>query len=112
MPDVESQLKSPADAPQTVRVEIVTSRGAMCHKLRRGLGLQALAAREKTPLEFDCRAADCGICIIRVLGGADALSPVTPAEKDFLAAMRASPDERLACQVRLSGDVKIQIDDA
>lgn len=95
-----------------VTVAIVTRRGETKHALRAGLGLQALAAREKTPLEFDCRGADCGICIVRVLQGQAALSAKTPAEKDFLAAMRAEPDERLACQARCLGDVKLLIEDA
>jgi hypothetical protein len=36
------------------------------YTLRQGLGLQALAAAAETPIEFDCREADCGICIVRV----------------------------------------------
>ena len=36
----------------------------------------------------------------------------TDAEKDFLAAMRADPDERLACQTRILGDVRVEVEDA
>lgn len=82
------------------------------HELRRGLGLQALAERNpNTGLEFDCRGADCGICIIRILQGMENLSEPTPQERDFLAAMRAEPVERLACQCRVMGDVVIEIED-
>ena len=38
------------------------------------------------------------------------LSPYNAKEKDFLQAMRADPDERLACQTRIMGDVEICID--
>lgn len=81
------------------------------HKLRRGLGLQALAAAASTPIEFDCRAADCGICIVRVKEHPEHLSPPTTGEKDFLTAMRAAPDERLACQCRVMGDVTVEVED-
>lgn len=78
--------------------------------LRHGLGLQALES--SCPwLEFDCRKADCGICIVRVREGAAQLSSQTPAEKDFLRAMHAQDNERLACQCRVFGSVELEIDD-
>ena len=72
---------------------------------RKGLSLQAIALKEKLAIEFDCRNADCGICILTVTGGADNLSPQTDRERDFLKAMHADPDERLACQCRVFGKV-------
>jgi ferredoxin len=95
------------------QVEITIHHKGTCerHQLRKGLGLQALCAREKTPIELDCREADCGICLVRVLSGADHLSPMTPAEKDFLKAMHADPDERLSCQCRVLGDVELFVDE-
>jgi ferredoxin len=79
-------------------------------KVRDGLGLQAVCAKAETGIEFDCRAADCGICIIKIISGAENLSPKTVAEADFLKAMKADDDERLACQVRLFGDAVIETD--
>lgn len=77
--------------------------------LRHGLGLQVL--EKQCPwLEFDCRKADCGICVVHVKEGAEHLSPPTPAEADFLKAMRASADERLACQCRVFGPLVLEID--
>ena len=78
--------------------------------VRRGLGIQAVCAKTETGIEFDCRAADCGICVIKVIAGAANLSPKTPSEADFLQAMKADEDERLACQVRLMGDAEIATD--
>ena len=79
-------------------------------QLRKGLNLQALT--EQTDwLEFDCRKADCGICILKVRDGADFLSPPTAAEAYFLRAMRADSDERLACQCRVFGPVSLEIED-
>jgi len=94
-----------------IEVKIRSKAGFACYAMRSGLGLQALAQREQTALEFDCRKSDCGICIIRVEAGAEHLTAPTAAEADFLKAMRADPDERLACQVRVMGDVQISVDD-
>ncbi len=97
---------------QESTVTIVSSGAAKAYKIRKGLGFQALCAREKTPIEFDCREADCGICIMRVVRGLEHLNDKTAAERDFLIAMRAEPDERLACQARILGDVQVEIEDA
>lgn len=78
--------------------------------LRHGLGLQALE-KQCDWLEFDCRKADCGICIVHVKQGAENLSSPTVAEADFLKAMHAAPDERLACQCRAFGPVTLEIDE-
>lgn len=77
---------------------------------RKGLGFQAICANPDSKIEFDCRNADCGICAFKVVAGAEFLSPIGDAEKDFLAAMKADPDERLACQVRAFGDITILVD--
>ncbi len=99
------------DNDKTVAVTIRHKEEECVHKLRRGLGLQALAAAASTPIEFDCRAADCGICVVRVQAHPEHLSPPTTAEADFLKAMRADFDERLACQCRVLGDVTLLVED-
>lgn len=78
--------------------------------VRRGLGFQALCAKHDTPIEFGCRNADCGVCIFRVVRGMENLAPRNAKETDFLRAMQADHDERLACQSRIMGDVEIVID--
>lgn len=92
------------------KVTVVTRRGSTTYELRQGLGFQALAAQQATPFEFDCREADCGICIMRVKKGRENLSPPTREEADFLKAMIAEPDERLACQCRILGDVTVEVE--
>ncbi|MFK7826226.1 MAG: 2Fe-2S iron-sulfur cluster-binding protein [Oligoflexales bacterium] len=77
---------------------------------RNGLGFQALCAKEKTPIEFDCRDSDCGICIFRVMKGSENLSPAKEKERDYLKAMRADEDERLACQCKILGDVTVAVE--
>lgn len=93
------------------KITITTDGGASIYELRSGKGLQALHVNDgETGLEFDCRKADCGICIFQVIAGSENLSPCTFAERDFLKAMRANSDERLACQTRVFGDVHIAIE--
>jgi ferredoxin len=100
-----------SEAPKKVRLTIKSSRGEATYEVRRGLGFQAVCAEHETPIEFDCREADCGICIFKVLTQPDHLSKQTGMEEDFLKAMRADPDERLACQCRILGDVSILVED-
>ena len=82
---------------------------------RAGLGLEALALRypEIFSVEFDCRQADCGICLIRATGAAACLSPLTTPEREFLEAMGFAPSqggqERLAFQARVLSDGEITL---
>jgi len=103
--------KEPEPKAPKAKVTIKSSRGMATYEVRRGIGFQALCTQHETPIEFDCREADCGICIFKVLANAEHLSKQTGMEEDFLKAMRADPDERLACQTRIQGDVTIQVDD-
>jgi ferredoxin len=79
--------------------------------VRPGIGLQAVALRNPGWFEFDCRRADCGVCLVRVVAGAEGLSAPTTEESEFLQAMRAGAEERLACQVRIQGDCSLEIPD-
>lgn len=94
----------------TVKVTIRRGNETQTITARPGLGFQAICAKYKTGIDFDCRASDCGICAIKIISGAEALTPKTAAEEDFLKAMKADPDERLACQTRFLGDVEIAVD--
>lgn len=62
-----------------------------------------------TSILFGCRDGACGACMIRVLEGQENLSPMEDHERDFLETMAAEPDERLACQCRVLGDVKVEV---
>ncbi len=93
-----------------VQVDITCRDESQTVKVRRGVGFQAVSAKYKAGIEYDCRASDCGICAIKIVTGQECLSPKTAAEADFLKAMGADDDERLACQTRILGDVKILVD--
>ena len=62
-----------------------------------------------TSILFGCRDGACGACMVKVLEGAEHLSEMQDDEKDFLETMAAEPDERLACQCKITGDIKIEV---
>lgn len=94
--------------PKRCRVTLYQKNQTFEHKIRKGMGFQAFTEPQGWPIEYDCRKADCGICIIKVKSGSNSLSKKTLPEKDFLEAMHADDDERLACQCRIFGDVEIE----
>ena len=94
------------DKPK-VKVSVDHREGNHVSEERYGLSLMAMAMKGSMPIEFDCKKADCGICILRVKAGHENLSPKTNSETDFLQAMQAEKDERLACQCRVFGDIHL-----
>lgn len=64
-----------------------------------------------TSILFGCRDGACGACMIRVISGSENLTPMQQDERDFLETMAAEPNERLACQCRVKGDVTIEVSD-
>jgi ferredoxin len=62
------------------------------------------------PIDTVCGGrAVCGRCLIRVLSGAEYLSPRRDAENRKLAALEAGEDMRLACQSYTRGEVEIEV---
>ncbi len=92
-----------------IAVEIERALSREIHSVRAGLGFLALQRKTKL-IEYDCKEADCGICLIRVIAGEENLSAPGTREADFLRAMRCDPNERLACQCRVFGDVRIRVE--
>ena len=92
---------------KTCEITICSDNKKKVYQIRKGLRLDAFAAKQKTNIEFSCRKANCGICLISILNGAQNISPISPIEKKFLDAMKSSPNERLACQCRIYGNISI-----
>ena len=65
--------------------------------------------KDRSSILFGCEDGQCGSCIVRVLEGSDKLSPKGESENDLLEAIGAGADERLACQCKVFGDVKIEV---
>jgi ferredoxin len=74
----------------------------------KGTPLQAIADAAGADITFGCRSGSCGTCRIRVLKGLQHCSAPTPEERDFLHALDAPEEHRLACQVRVEGDLELE----
>jgi len=72
-----------------------------------GTSLQAIADAAGADITFGCRTGSCGTCRVRVAEGLSHCGEPGPEERDFLEGLDASPDQRLACQVTVHGDVAI-----
>jgi ferredoxin, 2Fe-2S len=67
-----------------------------------------LARRAGAPLGNSCGAVGiCARCKVRVLTGAEYLSPPTSVELRFSTARAFAPDERMACQAVVEGDCEV-----
>jgi ferredoxin len=73
-----------------------------------GTSLQAIADAAGADITFGCRTGSCGTCRVRVVEGLSNCSEAGPEERDFLQGLDAPPDQRLACQVCVHGDVDIE----
>ena len=89
------------------KVEITTD--DMSIEVKDGYALIDMCEDHDTSILFGCRDGACGACMVKVISGADKLSPMQDDEKDFLETMAAEPDERLACQCKVYGDVKLEV---
>ncbi|MCX6107780.1 MAG: 2Fe-2S iron-sulfur cluster-binding protein [Proteobacteria bacterium] len=78
-------------------------------EVAQGYAMIDLCEDHDTSILFGCRDGACGACMIRVLEGVENLSPIRDDERDFLETMAAEPNERLACQCKVLGDVKIEV---
>lgn len=91
------------------KVEITTDNKTI--DVRDGYPLIDMCDEHETSILFGCRDGACGACMIKVIDGAENLSTMQDHERDFLETMAAEDDERLACQCRVTGDVKIEVSD-
>ncbi len=73
-----------------------------------GITFLDLAQEVDCDITFGCRSGTCGTCRIRVVEGAEHLSPMSRDEKTFLEGFGAGPQERLACQCRIEGDCVVE----
>ena len=79
-----------------------------------GARLLDLCDEARAPIPFSCRSATCGTCRVRVLSGAELLTPADATERETLALFGDGDDVRLACVVRLTdaaGGVRLALAD-
>ena len=70
--------------------------------------LQRIADEAGADITFGCRTGSCGTCRVRFAEGLANCSEPGSEERDFLKGLDAPPDQRLACQVTVQGDVAIE----
>lgn len=70
--------------------------------------LAAIAETVGADITFGCKTGSCGTCRVRVASGVEHCSLPSPEERDFLVGLEAPPDHRLACQLRVQGDVALE----
>jgi adenylate cyclase len=90
----------------TIQFDGKTPGAAECD---RETALLSASAKANVPLPHRCGGhARCGTCIVTVVEGADQLSEKGTAETRVLLALKANPDQRLACQTWARGDVRVK----
>lgn len=85
--------------------------GTKSYPVKLGQPFQDIYKEHDTDLVFGCREGLCGTCKIRVIEHPENLPPMGAKEKQFLDSIMAKPNERLACQNQVQGDVAIEIAD-
>ena len=71
-----------------------------------GTLLDAAFASSPAESKHTCRGhGRCGACLVAIEEGLENLSRPSEAESRILHILRADPNQRLACQARISGDV-------
>ena len=73
-----------------------------------GTLLQRVADVAGADITFGCRSGSCGTCRIRILAGLGHCPAAAPEERDFLQGLCAPADQRLACQLRVEGDLDLE----
>ena len=57
---------------------------------------------------FACRSGSCLSCLVTIESGLENLSPPTEVEQGTLSSFGCQPNQRLACQATVNGDVVIE----
>lgn len=95
----------------TIRFEFQT--GGLPVACDEGETVFAAARRAQVPIPTACVGrANCGLCRVKVLSGAEHLSPINAAEKKHLGNTYFVTRLRLSCQAQVYGDVCVRIPDA
>ncbi len=72
-----------------------------------GTTLQRIADAAGADITFGCRTGSCGTCRVKIAEGLEHCSDPGTEERDYLRSLDAPPDQRLACQVCVHGDIAV-----
>lgn len=101
---IKSQISKDIGVP---KVTITTDNIAI--DVESGYEMIRMCDEYDTSILFGCRDGACGACMVQILDGAENLSKMEEDEQDFLETMNAREGERLACQCKVFGDVKLEV---
>ncbi len=73
-----------------------------------GASLRIVAQEQGLDIPFGCESGICCTCLIKVKSGLENLSARTEQEEMTLDARGAEPNERLACQCTVNGDLEFE----
>lgn len=106
-PDEHEESMTSRSGPREARVRVEP--GGHTVVVKPGESLLAAAIRQGYRWPTLCHGAgECTICFVKMLAGADNVTPAEPAERDRLEECgRSDPDIRLACQLEVLGPVTV-----
>jgi ferredoxin len=91
-------------------VTILRDDGPVVVECRDGESLFEAGAKVTAGIDTACVGkGTCGLCRVKIISGAEHLTPFTDEERKHLGNVYHITKVRLACRSRLSGDVTIQI---
>jgi ferredoxin len=91
-------------------VTIVRDDGALVSACAEGDTLFDAGGRVGAGIETSCVGkGTCGLCRVKIVAGAEHLTPYTDEERKHLGNVYHLTKVRLACRSRVSGDVTIQV---
>ena len=73
-----------------------------------GTPMVQIAEDNGASIAFSCKAGVCVSCLSNINKGMKNLGPMTDNEKATLEGFGAKPNQRLACQIVVNGDVEIE----
>jgi ferredoxin len=94
----------------TVRVTILRAEGPVSVECAEGTTLFDAGAQVAAGIDTSCVGkGTCGLCRVKILEGAEHLSPYTDEERKHLGNVYHLTRVRLACRSRVSGDVTFEV---
>jgi len=72
-----------------------------------GTKIMSACDQVESNIPFGCRRGVCGTCVTEIVEGIDKIAPENIQEESTRKDIDAKPTQRLACQARVRGDIKI-----
>lgn len=72
--------------------------------------LREVCQKNNLSVPFGCENGVCGTCLISIKTGANNITSKTVQEEETLATLAANPDQRLACQCQVKGDITFDLE--